>query len=451
MTILHAGAALLPDGWAHNVSITITNGRISDIARDEPPERWHERHSELVPAMINLHSHAFQYGMAGLTERRGTAADSFWSWREVMYRFALRLSPDQMEAIASMAYVEMLEAGYGRVGEFHYLHHDVDGRPYQDPAEMAARICAAAAATGLRLTLLPVFYAHGGFGGQPPDHHQRRFICDLDGFERLLDGARRHAKSLDDAVVGVAPHSLRAVTRDQLQHLTRLMPGAPFHIHIAEQIKEVDDCLAWSGLRPVEWLFRHVPPEPNWCLVHATQMSTTETEQLAASGAVAGLCPVTEASLGDGIFNGQSYAALGGRFGIGTDSNICIDVAGELRQLEYSQRLRHHARNVLAVAGGSTGRALFDGALSGGAQATGVSVAGLTEGAPADIVSLDVKPAPFIGREGDQLLDSWIFASRQAVHSVWIGGQLRVSDGRHVARTQIMQRFQRVIREVLAS
>ena len=308
--------------------------------------------------------------MAGLAERRGPQADSFWTWREVMYRFLERLTPDDVEAIAAFAYMEMLEAGFTTVGEFHYLHHDIDGRPYADLGEMAARIAAASAETGIGLTLLPSFYAYGGFGGAPPSPGQRRFLNDPDRFLKLVERCRAIVAGLPAARVGIAPHSLRAVTPETLRAVCQAAPDGPIHIHAAEQTKEVEDCVAALGSRPVQWLLDHAGLDARWCVVHATHTTEQEIRALAASGAVAGLCPLTEASLGDGIFDGASYLAAGGRFGIGTDSNIQIDAAAELRQLEYGQRLARRARNVMAAQEGeSTGRRLFDAALAGGAQA----------------------------------------------------------------------------------
>ena len=328
--------------------------------------------------------------MSGLTEMRGPASDSFWTWRDLMYRFVARMSPDDIEAIAAQAYVEMLEAGFTRVGEFHYVHHDISGAPYANPAELAERIMAAAAASGLGLTLLPVFYAHAGFGGHAPDAGQQRFINDISHFAKLMQAARRAAMAVEGTVVGIAPHSLRAVTPEELAAVLPLAEGGPIHIHIAEQTREVDDCLAWSGRRPVQWLLDHAAVDRRWCLIHATHMTTDEIGRLVLSGAVAGLCPVTEANLGDGTFNAPEFLGFGGAYGIGSDSNVLIGVADVLRQLEYSQRLAHRARNVMATGKiASTGRALFDAALRGGSRALGMTTAGLADGAPArDLVSL---------------------------------------------------------------
>ena len=344
MANLFFRAALLPDGWAENVRITMQGGKILRVAPGAAAEAGDEHHAAALPGLCNVHSHAFQRGMAGLAETRGPEGDNFWTWREVMYRFLDQLTPDDVEVIAELAYIEMLETGFTRVGEFHYLHHDPAGAPYDDIAELAVRIAAASSQTGIALTLLPVFYAHGNFGGAPPVPGQRRFLNNADGFARLMEESRRAITHLDDANIGVAPHSLRAVTPDELRGIVPLAKGGPVHIHAAEQTKEVDDCVAWSGARPVQWLLDHVGVDANWCLIHATHMDDGETEGLAKSGATAGLCPITEANLGDGVFPTPAYLACGGHFGIGTDSNVLIDPAGELRMLEYAQG-NHAARN----------------------------------------------------------------------------------------------------------
>jgi formiminoglutamate deiminase len=446
-TALWFDAALLPSGWARHVRLSIADGMIQAISLGAPPEPGDERHALGLPGLCNLHSHAFQRAMAGLTEARGPTGDSFWSWRALMYRFVDRLSPDDVEAIAALAYLEMLEAGFTRVGEFHYLHHDPEGRPYADPAEMAGRIAAAAAQTGLGLTLLPVFYAHANFGGVAPSEGQRRFIHNVDSYAQLIAASRRAIASLPDAIVGVAPHSLRAVTGDELSAITPLAEGGPIHIHIAEQTREVEDCLAATGQRPVAWLLDHQPVDRRWCLVHATHMERSEVQGAAQSGAVAGLCPMTEANLGDGVFPGPAYLAAGGRFGVGSDSNVLIDAAQELRLLEYSQRLTARARNVLAPdKGGSTGAALFRGALTGGAQALGVEAFGLRIGASADLISLDTDHPSLAGKSGDAVLDAWIFAGGgRVIDCVWRRGRKCVERGRHHARSGIVRRYARVM------
>ncbi|MFS8114379.1 formimidoylglutamate deiminase [Rhizobium jaguaris] len=446
MTKLHARSALLRDGWQQNTRLTLTDGRITDIETDVTADADDERHDVLVPAMPNLHSHAFQRAMAGLAEVRGPANDSFWSWRTVMYKFALSMTPDHVEAVAAQLYMEMLEAGFSRVGEFHYLHHDKDGSPYADITELAGRIGAASAETGIGLTLLPVFYARSGFGGAAPIDGQRRFINSLDRFEALMSGCRAVVDRLPGAELGLAPHSLRAVTPEELTQLVSLAGDGPIHIHVAEQVKEVEDCVAWSGARPVEWLLDHAPVDARWCLIHATHMTDDETRRMAKSGAIAGLCPVTEANLGDGTFPAPLFLEEGGRYGIGSDSNILISVPEELRQLEYSQRLALRARNVVATPGGSTARALFGHALAGGGTAVNAP-SGLSIGHYADMVSLDVSSAPYLS--GDQILDQWIFAGGVAVDSVWARGRKQVEGGRHNRRETISARFRAAMTELI--
>src|SRR5262245_26678295 len=387
MASLHFESALLPTGWARDVQVALADGIITQVSAGTAPGATDERHKLAVPGMASLHSHAFQRGMAGLAETRGNVADTFWTWRETMYRFALAMTPEEAEAVATLLYVEMLEQGFTRVGEFHYLHHDRDGRPYGNLAEMAERIVAAAAATGIGLTLLPTFYAHGSFGGAAPHDGQRRFICSVDLFAKLMAAAREAARALPGTNLGIAPHSLRAVAPEELLHIVPLAEGGPVHIHAAEQVREVEDCVAWSGRRPVQWLLDHAEVDDRWQLVHATHMTADETSRLAASGAVAGLCPITAANLGDGGVPAEAYLAAGGAMGIGTDSNVMIDAAEELRLMEYAQRLTYRRRNVLASSGRpSVGGTLFGKAVQGGARALGVE-GGLAVGAPADLVA----------------------------------------------------------------
>jgi formimidoylglutamate deiminase len=439
--------ALLPAGWARDVRITVADGVISAVAGGGSRDDAEHIAGIAVPGLPNLHCHAFQRGMAALAERRGPGSDSFWTWREVMYRFLGRLSPDDVEAIVAFAYMEMLEAGFTTVGEFHYLHHDIDGRPYADIGEMAVRIAKASADTGIGLTLLPSFYAFGGFGGAPPTEGQRRFINDPETFLALVERTRAIVTDLPAARVGIAPHSLRAVTPDTLRAVVQATPEGPIHIHAAEQTKEVDGCIAALGRRPVEWLIDNAGVDSRWCVIHATHTTAHEIRTLAASGAVAGLCPLTEASLGDGIFDAASYLAAAGRFGIGTDSNIQIDASAELRQLEYGQRLVRHARNVLTVQEGeSTGRRLFATALAGGAQALQRPIGALAVGARADIVLLDENHADLAARRGDQWLDAWIFVGgRAAVRTVLVGGATVVEAGRHTMRYVIEARYRAVV------
>ena len=443
--------ALLPHGWARNVRIALDAGLIASVESGCRVVPGDEQHRIGLPGICNLHSHAFQRGMAGLAEIRGTSSDSFWTWREVMYRFVGRMTADDIEAVAAQAYVEMLEAGFTRVGEFHYIHHDISGAPYGNLGELAERIAAAAQVAGIGLTLLPVFYAHAGFGGRAPDAAQRRFINSIDGFSQLLEASRRAVAGLPGAIIGVAPHSLRAVTPEELAAVVTLAGKDPIHIHIAEQTREVDECVAWSGQRPLQWLLDHALVDRRWCLVHATHATSAEISAVAQSGAVAGLCPVTEANLGDGTFNAPEFIHRGGVFGVGSDSNVLIGLSDELRQLEYSQRLALRGRNVLASGDtASTGRALFDGALSGGSQALGLTNTGLTEGASADIVSLDAENVALTGRSGDAILDSWIFgANRSPVDCVWARGRKVVTDGRHHHRETVATRFRGSIEGLL--
>jgi formimidoylglutamate deiminase len=448
MTSLWFETALLPTRWAQSVRVEIAEGCISRVETEATPKPEDERHGVALPGLANVHSHGFQRGMAGLAEYRGASDDDFWSWREVMYRFLDHLNPDDVEAINAMAYVEMLESGFTHVGEFHYLHNDTDGAHYANPAEMAERVVAAADATGIGLTLLPVFYAHSDFGGTPPKHGQRRFLNDLDGFAKLLEASKSILPN--DAVLGVAPHSLRAVTADELQALRQLHPDGPIHIHAAEQVKEVEASIAFSGARPVEWLLDNADIDARWCLIHATHMTDAETDRLARNGAIAGLCPVTEANLGDGIFPALRYIAAGGQIGIGTDSNILISAAAELRALEYSQRLTHRARNVLASDQQlSVGRWLFNAALSGSAQALGIA-SGIATGMRADIITLNIDHPSLYGRTGDQLLDSWIFAAnRDCIDAVWRHGRKLVAQGQHIAAESIKTRYKLVLKRIL--
>jgi len=441
---IHAATALIPGGWERDVALVLADGMLVSVTPGSAPRAGDIRVKALVPGMPNLHSHAFQRGFSGLTEWRGTGRDSFWTWREMMYRFALQLDPEGMEAIAALACVEMLEAGYTRLGEFHYLHHAPDGRPYADPAEMSRRIFAATEATGIALTHLPVFYAHGGFGGAAPTKGQRRFVHDIDAFDQLMEACTASLHRPQDRL-GLAPHSLRAATPEQIRRLAQVWPGRPFHIHIAEQAKEVEDCARHCGARPVEWVMDNAPVGPEWCLIHATHLTATEARAIAASGAVVGLCPLTEANLGDGIFPAPDFLAAGGRFGIGTDSNVSISAAGELQMLEYSQRLAHQARNICATAG-STGTALFTAALQGGAQALAAPAPELAPGAPADLVALR---DPLGLDDSGSLLDRWIFGTGVTVADVWASGAHLVEGGRHRARDSIRAAAAQAIRRLI--
>ncbi len=449
MPVLYAARALTPEGWASDVRVTIEGGAIAAVEKGASAQEGDERHAIMAPAAANLHSHAFQRAMAGLAEIRGEEADTFWTWRETMYRFALMMSPDDVEAVAAQLYVEMLEAGFSAVAEFHYLHHAPDGSPYAEPAEIAGRILSAARRVGIGMTLLPVFYAHSTFGGAPPRPEQRRFINDLQSFARLVDDCRAMIKVDEREAIGIAPHSLRAVTPSELTELLSVAGDGPIHIHAAEQVKEVEDCLASLGARPVRWLLDSAGVDARWCLVHATHMDEGETRDLARCGAVAGLCPITEANLGDGIFNAAQYLQFGGRYGVGTDSNVSIGVAGELRQLEYAQRLRERARNVCAPPGASCGRTMLEAIWVGGAQALRRNSGKLAVGASAEILTFQADHPTLAGKVDDQILDAWIFSvGNPLVDCVWSGGLKVVTGGRHVFRDEVAAQFAKAMREL---
>ena len=454
---LFAADALLPTGWARNVLLAWdAQGRLTAVMpASAAPAGVPQADGPVIPGLPNLHSHAFQRAFAGLTEFRSAQADSFWSWRTQMYRFAARITPDQLEAIATWLYIEMLEAGYTAVCEFHYVHHDLDGRPYADDATLSQCLLRAARTAGIGLTLLPVLYQTAGFGEAPPTEGQRRFIRRTDNLLRLLD----RLKPLCDAQgarLGLAPHSLRAVPpqalREALAGLHALDATAPVHIHIAEQTAEVDACLAWSGQRPVEWLLDHAPVDARWCLVHATHLSPQELVRAAASGAVAGICPSTEANLGDGIFDMPAWQQAGGRWGLGSDSHATVNAAEELMLLEYRQRLQTRQRNVLATAQQpDTATAMLLAAVTGGAQAAGRPVAGLAVGQQADFVTLDARHLALDGLNGPDALSAHVFASHRtsAVQAVWVGGEQRISAGRHGLHGAAAQAFVAARRQIL--
>jgi formimidoylglutamate deiminase len=440
--LIHAERALLPGGWAADVGVRVEGGRIVAVG----PAAGGERVGCLLPAPVNLHSHAFQRAMAGMTERRSAGQDSFWTWRTLMYRFLDRLTPEDVEAIAAQVMVEMAEAGYAAVAEFHYLHHQPGGAAYANLAEMSERIVNAAEETGFGLTLLPVLYQRGGCDGRALTSGQMRFGNDVERFARLWEGAAAAVRRLPDGVTGVAPHSLRAVDVAGLRMAEGIAPGAPIHIHLAEQVAEVEEVSAAYGARPVEWLLGNVAVDGRWCPIHCTQMTEAETVALARSGAVAGLCPITEANLGDGIFDGVRFTGAGGRWGVGSDSNVRISLAEELRLFEYSQRLRDRGRAMLADGVRSTGRVLWEGCVAGGARAAGRASGAIAEGAVADLVSLDMDSVHLAGREGDEILDAFVFAGNDGlVAEVWSAGRHVVTGGRHVARERVAARFRAVM------
>jgi formimidoylglutamate deiminase len=447
-------SALLPEGWRRNVRVEVSRGFIDRISVDAASEPRDRCEALVVPGLPNVHSHAFQRAMAGLAERLGPqGTDDFWSWREVMYRFLGQLEADDIETIAAYAYADMLEAGFTSVGEFHYLHRTASGTLYDDPAELSLRHLAAAQATGIAITLLPVFYESSNFGGAAPTAGQRRFITDLDTLARIVEGARKAVGDSPGRQVGIAPHSLRAVTFDHLAELLGRHARGPIHIHAAEQLREVEDCVSFCGLRPVEWLLRNVRLDERWCIVHATHLTPEETVGLARSGAVAGLCPLTEANLGDGVFPSIPFRRAGGRWGIGSDSHIELTAAGELRQLEYAQRLHSRTRNALASPDRpSTGGSLYEAALSGGAQALAQRVGAIAPGYRADFLVLDETHPDLAGRTGDTVLDTWLFAGdRRLIRSVVAGGHTVVDGRRHRDRQRIDADYRRLMARLLGA
>ncbi len=443
---LFARQALLADGWMQNALVSWDEtGTITNIASGQNPGA--DKVDVLIPGMANLHCHSFQRAMAAMAEMSQSKSDSFWSWRKLMYRFVHTIAPEHLHDIACLAYMEMLESGFTSVGEFHYLHHQINGNAFDDPAEMSHQIIAAAADTGMDLTLLPVFYAHSGFGGKAPSPQQYRFIHDVDGFLRLLQQITSHHK---DIVLGMAPHSLRAVTPDQLYELLTARQSGPIHIHAAEQQQEVKDCMAALGVPPVRWLLDNVDISPKWCLVHATHMQDDEIRDMARSGAIAGLCPVTEANLGDGIFDGASFLSHNGQIGIGSDSCVRIELTEELRLLEYGQRLRDQARAVLAPVGKSVGGNLFRQAAIGGAVALQQNSGTIAPGKRASFVSLDMTQTNLSGRKMDAILDGWIFScQRPAIEHVWVSGTQMVKNGYHKNHEAITRAYKDLLKKIL--
>jgi len=450
---LFARDALLPSGWGRDVLIDIgADGSIRsvDVAFATPADAERVQ-GPLLPGMPNVHSHAFQRALAGLTERGGPRTDNFWTWRTEMYRFLERIGPEEQEAIATQLYIELLKAGYTSVGEFHYLHHDPAGRPYADRGEMARRVRAAAATTGIRLTLLPVFYAHADFGGAPPVSAQRRFIHDTEGFLRLVAELAR----TDGEVVGVAPHSLRAVTPHELAEIvafarTKLV-GAPLHIHAAEQRKEVEDCVNWCGEGPVAWLLSHAAIDERWCIVHATHMTPEETRDLAATGAVVALCPTTEADLGDGVFPAIGYLAAGGQLGIGGDSHVGVDPFLELRLVDAVQRLTVEKRNVLARDGESSGLRLYQAALAGGARALSQNVGAIAVGHRADLIVLNGDDPVLAEHAASTVLDAAIFGpGRGIVRDVMVAGRWVIGEGHHADEETILLRYRQTLKRLVS-
>jgi formimidoylglutamate deiminase len=459
MTTLFAPTALLPEGWADNVLIEYDkDGWIIgvDTFKPEVPQDSVVEivKGPLIPGMANVHSHAFQRAMAGLAERASAKKDNFWSWRETMYRFLSFLDPEDMGVLAAQAYVEMLKAGYTSVAEFHYVHHQKNGDPYEDRAMMSREIVRAAVDTGIGITHLPCLYAYSGFGEVAPQDGQKRFINKVPELLRIIEEVYGEFRSVPQVTVGMAHHSLRAVSPEMLREGTqgfrRLLPDAPIHIHAAEQMQEVESCMNWAGKRPVEWLLENGGVDKKWCFIHCTHVNDHEILNLAQAGVTVGLCPTTEANLGDGIFPLVAFNAAGGTFGIGSDSNITINMFDELRWLEYVQRLVFRERTMIRSADiPSVGGSVFDKALKGGAQAVGRKTGRIEVGSRADFLVLD-DTLPFMaGKLRDHILDSAIFAANQnPVKDVMAGGRWVVRDRHHRREEEIFSRYFKMLKKI---
>ena len=442
-------------GWVRNVLVEVgAEGTITQLTTGATDAETPRVAGVAIPGVPNAHSHAHQRLLAGLAEAGGGRGD-FMRWRELMYRAVRRFDPESFEAVAALAYMEMLKAGYTSVAEFHYLHHDANGFRYSPPEEMGLRCLAAARDAGIAITLLPVLYAYGGFGARPADPEQVRFVCDPETYMEIFTAL--HGAGNEPAQrVGFAPHSLRAadevLIRELLMAVRQVEPDVPAHIHVAEQRSEVDACLAWCGARPVERLLHEVEIDARWNLVHATHMNDAERVALAHTGATVVVCPTTEANLGDGVFGAREWLDLHGSFAVGSDSEVTLSPADELRLLEYAQRLVTESRLVLSSGdGGSVGRCLLQGTLAGGAASLGQPCGVVAEGARADIVVLDEDHPALIGRTDDDVLDAWIFSGGAAcVRDVFVGGRQLVRDRRHVKETSIIDRYRRVAESLLA-
>lgn len=453
MSVFFAERVLLPAGWANNVRFEVSaDGFLTKVQADSDRQGAELINGPVLPGMPNLHSHAFQRAMAGLAEVAGNPNDSFWTWRDLMYRLVGQISPQQLGVIARQLYIEMLKGGFTSVAEFHYVHQDTDGKPYADPAELALQVSQAASSVGIGMTLLPVLYTHSGFGGLAPNEGQRRFINSTHSYLDLQSRLKPIIESQPAQALGLCFHSLRAVTPQQISEVMAASDKqCPVHIHIAEQQKEVDDCLTWSGRRPLQWLYENVDVDERWCLVHATHAEADEVASMAKSRAVAGLCLTTEANLGDGIFPAVDYIAQGGRWGIGSDSHVSLSVVEELRWLEYGQRLRDQRRNRLYRPDQPmVGRTLYDAALVGGAQAMGQPIGALEVGKRADWLVLDRNDPYLATASGDAILNRWLFAGGdRQIREVMVGGRWVIRDGRHADEEESSRAFAQVLRELL--
>lgn len=432
-------SALLPTGWATGVRVTLSGMAIDTVTAGQQPEAGDEQLGPAFPGIANVHSQTFQRGLAGLTEIAGVMGDDTHAWPQMVDRFAATLTPDQIQAIAALAFAEMMEAGFTRVGEFHTLHHRPDGSPYETRAEIAERITEASAEAGIGLTLLPVFSGETGYGGARTHAHGRGRTS-LDDFAQLVEGCRHAVMGLDGAFVGTAIEGLATAGRDDIRAVAALSDGGPIHVRAGADEAEVKASQASLRARPVEYFLDYLGIDEHWCLIDPVQMTDAETADLAISGAVAGLCPMTQANLGLGTFPAEDYLSSDGLIAIGTGSNSRISAAEELRSLEYSQRLMFQSRTVLARPNRSNGRHLYEAVQRGGTQALGVRRTGITPGGPADFVSLEAGQPALARAQHDAILDAWIFGGAR-IDSVWRGGRRVVKDGVHVARTKLAERY----------
>ncbi|QOL26188.1 formimidoylglutamate deiminase [Thalassotalea sp. LPB0316] len=447
---LFAKNILLATGWAKDQLLTIEQGVIQVIT-DGSEQQADQVVATVIPGMVNCHSHAFQRAFAGFSEQGSEGKDSFWTWRNVMYQFLEQLSVEDAELIATQLYIEMLKAGYTRVAEFHYLHHDNNGQPYTKLSEMAKALFKASKNSGLGLTMLPVLYQYSGFGQQPPNHGQRRFINSIEQFNQLVSDCAQLAQETPNTNVGIAPHSLRATDKEGINqavaHVRSIDKQAPIHIHIAEQQKEVDDCIAHYGKRPVQWLLDNITVDKHWCFIHATHIDESELSGMIETGAIAGICPTTEANLGDGIFPTTEFMARQGTIAIGSDSHISVNPVEELRLLEYAQRLIKQQRAILATtATPSVGLNLWQQAAKGGAQSTSSNTGEIAVGKQADLLVLDQAKLNCFATGDKYNLDSLIFASQSnCIKDVMVNGQWVIQDYHHPLEQQSQASFSELL------
>ncbi len=446
MTTVFAHKALLPDGWADDVRLQLVDGRIGEVSRGQQPADTDTVTDCIIPGVGNAHSHAFQRALAGRTEERSPdGCDSFWTWRKRMYDLAASMDAELLRAVARQAYAEMLENGYTSVAEFHYLHRDPSTG--EAGTVMFDALADAAAQTGIRLCYVPVLYERAGFDRPQPEGHQEHFSLGIEAF--LEHHALASAREAERLSVGIGAHSLRAVSQLALNEIAKAGQGRPIHIHIAEQQREVDQCMAAYERRPVRWLLENFDVNDNWCLVHATHMDAEEIQACAESGAVVCVCPSTEANLGDGLFPLADFLRHGGNIAIGSDSHVSINPFEELRWLEYGQRLATRSRNVASIRGAHVGRELFERAVDGGAQASGQTQAGLCKGAPADLVALYGDDPMLTGHGHESRLDALVFSGyKLPIEGVMVHGEWQVIGGKHKGRAATRDAYRAAIEKL---